>query len=158
MVAKGWNANCWQGWHQRLRLLTFGPGDLPKRITSFLWVVFLALFVIPAMFRANEWTLLTLFASSWDSRVPVSFSKDLVKNQRNTLLIISEVSILHKQTNSKPLHFYSSSKLYSFSEMNFHNAKFSQDQTISVYWQQMKRKVRLSQFFSAYEKASILPS
>lgn len=46
----------------------------------------------PSLLLANK-TLLTLFASSWDSRVPVSLSNDLIKNQKKTLFVITEIHI-----------------------------------------------------------------
>lgn len=60
-----------------------------------------------AHISANKQMLLTLFASSWDSRVPVSLSKDLVMNQRE-MFMISEVSISPRQTYSNTLRFSTS--------------------------------------------------
>lgn len=73
-------------------LLTLSNLYLKYHWVASVWFSLCFLKFKPCLLLANT-TLLTLFASSWDSRVPVSLSNDLIKNQKKTLFVIREIHI-----------------------------------------------------------------
>lgn len=73
-------------------VLTLGNFYLKHHWVASMWFPLWFLKFKPCLLLATK-TLLTLFASSWDSRVPVSLSNDLIKNQKKTLFVITEIHI-----------------------------------------------------------------
>lgn len=110
--------------------------------------------LILAISSANEHTLLTLFASNWDSRDPVSLSKDLVKSQRKMLFIISEVNISHRPTQSPDTSLL---LLHGRSEITFHTPNFHETKSPCLLAASLDRwegKWGMLTLFLAYETAS----